>query len=193
VSHAFRTVVPRCDPLVYLPWLEQQLAAPIAPFHATDLEALEGDLIVNCAGLGARALTGDRELGASLGHVVGAPLQGFDPRVALSDERDSEALFYVIPRRSEILLGGSALPHDPDAVFAPLPAVTARILERCRAAGYSMGAPLYERVGLRPVRPSVRLEREGRVIHNYGHGGAGYTLSWGCAAAVVKLAGGHAD
>ncbi len=41
------------------------------------------------------------------------------------------------------------------------------------------------RVGLRPARPTVRLEAEqagGRpVVHNYGHGGAGVTLSWGCA------------
>jgi D-amino-acid oxidase len=48
--------------------------------------------------------------------------------------------------------------------------------------------------GLRPVRSTVRLEREelggGRVvIHNYGHGGAGVTLSWGCAAEVATLLG----
>jgi hypothetical protein len=53
---------------------------------------------------------------------------------------------------------------------------------------------LRERVGLRPFRKSgVRLEREklrdGRtVIHNYGHGGAGFTLSWGCAENVFELA-----
>ena len=53
---------------------------------------------------------------------------------------------------------------------------------------------LAERVGLRPFRKSgVRLERsrlrDGRtVIHNYGHGGAGFTLSWGCAGEVVDLA-----
>jgi D-amino-acid oxidase len=45
-------------------------------------------------------------------------------------------------------------------------------------------------VGLRPVRPSVRLEAEAlgggrRLLHNYGHGGAGVTLSWGCALDVT--------
>jgi D-amino-acid oxidase len=44
------------------------------------------------------------------------------------------------------------------------------------------------RVGLRPVRrQNIRLEREPgtRIVHNYGHGGSGLTLSWGCAAEVV--------
>jgi len=46
-------------------------------------------------------------------------------------------------------------------------------------------------VGLRPARPEVRLEaettRSTRVVHCYGHGGAGVTLSWGCADEVVGL------
>jgi D-amino-acid oxidase len=47
------------------------------------------------------------------------------------------------------------------------------------------------------VRPSVRLELEERpggraVIHDYGHGGSGYTLSWGCAEEVAALARGWA-
>jgi D-amino-acid oxidase len=52
---------------------------------------------------------------------------------------------------------------------------------------------LEHRVGLRPGRSSVRVEAErvagGKVVaHNYGHGGAGVTLSWGCAEEVVALA-----
>ncbi len=46
-------------------------------------------------------------------------------------------------------------------------------------------------VGLRPGRDAVRLEAEpmgeGLVVHNYGHGGAGITLSWGCAEEVAEL------
>jgi len=46
-------------------------------------------------------------------------------------------------------------------------------------------------VGLRPYRPSVRLEAEalpggGVLWHNYGHGGAGVTLSWGCAREITS-------
>jgi len=48
-------------------------------------------------------------------------------------------------------------------------------------------------VGLRPYRPSgfvVRSERINKktIIHNYGHGGAGITLSWGTAKLAVDLA-----
>jgi D-amino-acid oxidase len=53
---------------------------------------------------------------------------------------------------------------------------------------------LGHRVGLRPARPSVRLESvphadgsPGGVVHCYGHGGAGVTLAWGCADDVVTL------
>jgi D-amino-acid oxidase len=44
---------------------------------------------------------------------------------------------------------------------------------------------------LRPARPFVRLEAEPdgarTVVHNYGHGGAGVTLSWGCAEDATDL------
>jgi len=50
-------------------------------------------------------------------------------------------------------------------------------------------------IGVRPYRPKgprVELAAEPlngkRVIHNYGHGGAGITLSWGCASVVADLA-----
>lgn len=53
-------------------------------------------------------------------------------------------------------------------------------------------------VGLRPYRPSgfvVRAERLGEkvVVHNYGHGGGGITLSWGSSALAVREAPAGAD
>ncbi|XP_072170143.1 D-aspartate oxidase-like [Diadema setosum] len=55
---------------------------------------------------------------------------------------------------------------------------------------------LKEWVGLRPQRTKgIRVEAETmnfgtekvKVVHNYGHGGAGITLHWGCAEDAAKL------
>jgi D-amino-acid oxidase len=116
--------------------------------------------------------------------VDGASL---DPNVFLSDDRDPGAMFYVIPRRGQFVLGGCSIPgHWDDAPGADA-ALTEGILDRCRRFGFDPGNSLGARTGLRPARGEVRLERERRFVHNYGHGGAGYTLSWGCAEEVARL------
>jgi len=51
---------------------------------------------------------------------------------------------------------------------------------------------LGHRGGIRPNRPTIRLEHEqaggGRhLVHNYGHNGAGVSLSWGCADDVTDI------
>ena len=42
----------------------------------------------------------------------------------------------------------------------------------------------------RPAGPRLEVERFGEktVVHNYGHGGSGWSLSWGCAAEAAILA-----
>jgi D-amino-acid oxidase len=94
-----------------------------------------------------------------------------------------------------VVLGGTAdvavRGRQPDTA-------TARALvERCAALVPAVAAaPVLEHVvGLRPTRPAVRVEAgvlpSGRpVVHDYGHGGAGVTLSYGCAEDVVALVGG---
>jgi D-amino-acid oxidase len=99
---------------------------------------------------------------------------------------------YAIPRTNDCVFGGT---NDLSSDLAADPATTDRIVAECsRALNIKKPYVLVERVGLRPFRKSgVRLERDqlsdGRtVIHNYGHGGSGFTLSWGCAREVVDLA-----
>lgn len=43
----------------------------------------------------------------------------------------------------------------------------------------------------RPAGPRIEAERfdEKTVVHNYGHGGSGWSLSWACAEEAVALAG----
>jgi D-amino-acid oxidase len=186
---AWTFLAPRVEPALHLPWLQRQLARPVETRIVRDLAEVEGDLVVNCTGLGARELCGDTELTGVLGHVVVVAPGTLRMDTFIGDERDQQAIFYSIPRRTEVVLGGCRVEMPGTEPPPPDPALREAILARCRAAGYEPGPVVRERCGLRPVRTSVRVEREGRVVHNYGHGGAGYTLSYGCAEDVVALAG----
>ncbi|WP_437775035.1 FAD-dependent oxidoreductase [Sorangium sp. So ce1097] len=184
---SFRFTAPRVEPSLHLPWLESRLERPVRVERVRSLAAVEGDCVVNCTGLGARALTGDAELRALYGQVAITEPGELSPDVALGDERSESALMYVIPRRREIVIGGCVVPSPDDRSLAPDPELTDAMLQRVRAAGLAPGRLIRARAGLRPYRNTVRLEREGRVIHNYGHGGAGYTLAWGCADEVSAM------
>jgi D-amino-acid oxidase len=207
-GRAWKMRVPRCDPRLYLPWLEAHLRTSVALHDVDRLDDLPGDCVVNCAGIGARRLAADDALVPNLGQTVvvsgavrpdaprAAPTSGIegsaslDPEVMFSDDRDMSRLFYVIPRRREFVLGGCAIDVESTVPPSPDPDLARSILDRCRQRGFDPGAVLEHRTGLRPARRAVRLEREGRVVHNYGHGGAGYSLSWGCAEEVAALLAG---
>lgn len=162
-------------------------------------------IVVNCTGLGARTLVGDRDLHPSRGRVVRLKQDGFH-RVILDDE-ERESMAYVIPRIDDMVLGGT----DEEDVTGEgyhgeeyqesreLDAAGEAIVRRCARLSPHFASIAPEQIlkqvsGWRPVRSQVRLEREqiapDRVLlHNYGHGGAGVTLSWGCAQDVVALLG----
>lgn len=185
---------PVCEMPIHLPYLEQRFRAGGGRIELRALasldEALErAPIVVNASGLGARELARDPALFPIRGQIVRVPLLGIE-RVLL-DERDARRIAYVIPRSSDCILGGVA--EHGRAELASDPDTTSAILERCATLEPRLaGAPILEvRVGLRPGRASVRLEAEhrpkGLVVHDYGHGGAGVTLAWGCAAEVAEL------
>ena len=106
------------------------------------------------------------------------------------DVCDEDSLTYVLPRPDVCVLGGTAQEGDTDTRVRD--ADTADIVARCtRLVPELEGAEIVgARAGLRPLRRGgARVERAGDVVHCYGHGGAGLTLSWGCAAEVVALCG----
>jgi len=168
------------EPARFLPWLTRRLRRPIEHRPVVELAAEPGDVVVNCTGLAARELAGDPTVTALFGQVVITEVGGVDRSITVTDERDPDALFYVIPRRGELVLGGCSLAWPPGAPPVVDPAITARILAQAAALGLAVGVVVRVRAGLRPARPEVRLD-------NYGHGGAGYTLSRGCAEAVAEL------
>jgi D-amino-acid oxidase len=187
---AWRFTAPRAQPSLFLPWLEAKLTRPIERRVVTALDREPGDIVVNCTGLGARELTGDELLMPLLGQVVIAERGTADLATTVTDHRTPDEIFYVIPRRDELVLGGCSLPFPPGAEPELDPAISARIVAHAREIGILIGDVRTERVGLRPFRAQVRLERDAthaRIIHNYGHGGAGFTLCRGCAESVAAL------
>jgi D-amino-acid oxidase len=147
------------------------------------------ELVINCAGIGARELGHDVDLEAHRGQVAIVPRI---ERLSCAIVCDDAPLMYAIPRRNDCVFGGT---NDLSSDLAVDAATTDQIIAECsRVLNIDKPNILAERVGLRPFRKSgVRLERDelrdGRtVIHNYGHGGSGFTLSWGCAREVVNLA-----
>jgi D-amino-acid oxidase len=186
----FRFAAPAVDMSIHLPWLEGRLRAlggSLERRAVATLDELDADVVVNCAGLGARELAGDAAVTAVRGQVVRVAAGGVDEW--LIDQSDPEQLVYVVPRERDVVLGGTA--HEGVEDRAADAATTAAIVARCAARLPALaGAPVVSvAVGLRPARPAVRVEAEGRVVHCYGHGGAGVTLAWGCAGEVVSLVG----
>jgi D-amino-acid oxidase len=181
---AWRYSPMRVEPALFLPWLKSRLRAIIEPRRVTSLDDVPGDIVVNCTGLASRELANDDSVTPLFGQIVICEPGNVDRRVTITDDRDPDAMLYLIPRRGEIVLGGCALPHgrlDED------PAITARILDHARALALPIGPVTRVRTGLRPFRETVRVERVGRIVHNYGHGGAGYTLCRGTAEEVSRL------
>jgi D-amino-acid oxidase len=187
--------VPVCEMPVHLDWLVRRFEALGGTIEREQVgsldEALErAPVVVNASGLGARELVPDASMFAIRGQVASVAREG-DARVLL-DERDPDRIAYVIPRSRDVILGGVAV--EGDESLAPDAEQTRGIVARCATLDPALAARelLEVRVGLRPGRPAVRLEAErragGLVIHDYGHGGAGVTLSWGCAEELVRLA-----
>lgn len=149
------------------------------------------DLIVNCSGIGARELVPDAGMEPHRGQI--AVVQKFDLPYAIVC--DDPPLMYAIPRSEDCVIGGTNDISDNRAADSR---TTAALLAECERALERPAPPLIrERVGLRPGRSGgvrVAMEKlpDGRtVIHNYGHGGSGFTLSWGCAETVLELATGR--
>jgi D-amino-acid oxidase len=193
-ANGFAITVPLMDTTIYLDYLANRFLKTNGQItENVRFEKLEDvdpkfDLVINCAGIGARELVGDIDLQPHRGQVAIVPRIKDFPYAVVCDDAP---LMYAIPRRNDCVFGGTNELSDDLAADS---ATTTRIVAECsRALKIEKPNVVAERVGLRPFRKSgVRLEQarlgDGRtVIHNYGHGGSGFTLSWGCAKDVLQL------
>ncbi|MFD8492097.1 NAD(P)/FAD-dependent oxidoreductase [Amycolatopsis sp. NPDC059657] len=182
---AFTTAV--VDTPVYLGWLAAAVAAAgVRAEHrrVRNLAELQADIVVNAAGLGGGVLAGDDSVSPIGGQVVHFADPGLTEWAV--DDR-SPVTTYAIPHGGHVVCGGTKEPGR--RTLEPDPAVAQDIVHRARLLVPALGGArvVGTKVGLRPHRPEVRLERVGDVVHCYGHGGAGITLSWGCADEVARL------
>lgn len=194
----FSLPVPLTDTTIYLDYLALRFRKAGGEIHANvTFEKLEEiaskfELVINCAGIGARELVRDVDLQPHRGQVaIVSRIEGLSAAIVCDDA----PLMYAIPRTNDCIFGGT---NELSDNLTADPATTARIVTECsRVLNIDKPRVLAERVGLRPYRTSgVRLEGDrlldGRIaIHNYGHGGAGFTLSWGCAREVLDIAASH--
>lgn len=190
--------VPVIDSSVYLKFLHYSLGELGVNFVFEEVADLKdcfdsNSLVVNCSGLGARELCNDTDLHAARGQVICINLD--KPHNALVDLSIDGRIAHIIPRVKDSVLGGT---YEPDAYGLESDSnVTNQIIDNCKKSfphieGLDHKNVIAVNCGLRPVRSRVRLEKESHgskwILHNYGHGGAGFTLSWGCAMEICKMA-----
>ncbi len=183
----------------YLRWLERRLEAlngEIRTRHLTTLAEgfTDADIVINCSGIGARDLALDGDVQPICGQLVVMRNPGIREFLIEHDpDWDFGDTTYLLPQGDIVLLGGSAEkgPSGPD--LAADDRIAEAIVRRCTAAFPRLAGAevLGHRVGIRPKRTTIRLEHEHlgsrHIIHNYGHGGSGVSLSWGCADDVADL------
>ncbi len=192
-EHGWAFDAPVIDTRAYLPYLLARLdraGGSVRRGTVEDFAELPaGEAVINCCGLGSRSLCKDDALHPIRGQLVHVDNPGLHS--VLLDERDGGGIAYAVPRGDQVVLGGTAAPHDDS--LEPRSEETEAIVQRCARLDprLSTAKRLRDVVGLRPGRHDVRLELEDaagrRIVHNYGHGGAGVTLSWGCALDVLAI------
>jgi len=185
-AEGWEGVVPVIETPLYLPWLNARCAALGVRFERRDLRSLDEtrafDAVLNASGLGARELVGDTRCYPIQGQIVRVPRGKVDAALYF---QGPAAFGYVVPRSDDCVLGGTAVRGAES--LEPDGAISTAILARCRALEPRLSTQVTSvAVGLRPGRDEIRVELErlpdGRpLVHDYGHGGCGVTLSWPCA------------
>ncbi|XP_037498916.1 D-amino-acid oxidase [Rhipicephalus sanguineus] len=180
----------------FLPYLMERLQSRGGRLMQCRVKSLEEiadeyDVIVNCTGFGAGAFVNDPKVHAIRGQTIRVHAPWIKHAIIAGDH------FHVIPNIDDVMLGGTADVDETSLI--PDRDIASKIWNGCLELAPSLknAKVIGHFVGLRPGRNPVRIEREdftfkhgvGKVpvIHNYGHGGSGITIAWGCAGDVVRL------
>ncbi|MEO5892738.1 MAG: FAD-dependent oxidoreductase [Ferruginibacter sp.] len=189
IIEAYDITVPLIETQIFLPWLQEDLVkkgVTIIEQEIYELEELTShyDVVINCSALGARKLCKDENVIPVRGQVA-----LLEPLTGMPIYLDNEKPLYIVPRKDAIIVGGTYEPGIETAFTEPA------TIEQLLKNAYEVFPVLKKQqvtgswAGIRPYRAEVRLEREKNknIIHNYGHGGSGFTLAFGCAETVAAI------
>ncbi|XP_037037136.1 D-aspartate oxidase-like isoform X2 [Bradysia coprophila] len=164
----------------------------------------EADMIVNCTGINAKELVGDDTVFSLRGAYFrmindGSKFRKINEAMMVTlDGEESNDMIFIVPRNNNtVILGaiGEREVLDLNINLENYPPLK-KMLERDLAfypdlknGEFDPDYPIA--IGIRPFRRThVQLGRErkdSRIVHNYGHGDSGYTLSFGCAEDVADI------
>jgi D-amino-acid oxidase len=179
------------DTRVFMPYFLQLLLSAGATVtlrkigSRNELLALPHSIIANCTGLGAAELVPDDTVYPFRGQLVTVTPQPLADLVVHGSD-------YVFTRGDSAILGGTNDAHETDVT--PSEAVTEGIVDRNKSVVPTLSRDQVTnvRVGLRPFRedgPRLEVEAVGDklLLHNYGHGGGGWSLAPGCAEILYAM------
>jgi len=184
--------VPLAEPPLYLPHLFKRFIDNGGSFEEREITSLSelsnlDTIIINCTGLGAKNLCDDADLHPMRGQILRCKKMGLPSCV---NSINKGALSYIINRSEDCIIGGTDYENDWNLKIEQED--TDLVIKRLKESGLTNKTPevLEELVGLRPRRSAVRFEfdeKHSNVFHNYGHGGAGFTVAWGCAIELAEI------
>jgi len=171
---------------------------------ADEVDGLEGDAVFNCSGYGSRKLFGDESMRAIKGHILQVPYDGDRPLPFSYTYTPSNYghYTYMYPRVETVLFGGSYLKGDivegewrGESPEKPITVDGVVVPERLYTVSKDIMSGYVDvrkddvrvKYGYRPYRADgMRIERTNGVVHNYGHGGSGVSMSWWSAVKAVQ-------
>ena len=189
----FAVELPVADPRRYLPWLRDRLLTAGGTLTRLALPALPArGVVVDATGVAARALAADLDTEPVRTQVALVANPGLE-----TWWWDLQSPLAVVPQGDVVVVEGAGERGDWNPV-ADEPAARDLVTRAGELVPALRGAELHGvRVGLRPTRttgPRVELEHlptdedaDRVLVHCYGHGDLGLTLSWGCASEVGRL------